>query len=100
VEVRDISRRSYLEQAELVREIAGPYNGAGVLVDATAHDQMVEQLRRDGVDAGPFRFTNECKGELIDGLVLALEQGRLRIPPHEGLLRELAGSAERSRSLR
>jgi hypothetical protein len=89
VEVLDIGRRSYLEQAAQIGRLAERYHGAKVLVDATAHDQLVDQLKLNGVRATPFTFTNTSKGELIDGLVLALEQNKVKIPHHEALVREL-----------
>lgn len=75
VQVLDISGRDYLQQASTIRQLADAYNRARVIVDATSHDQMVSQLRRDGVKAESYRFTNESKRELIDGLVIALEHG-------------------------
>jgi hypothetical protein len=89
VEVRDIGGREYLHQAEIIRTLATTYNRAHVLVDATAHDQMVEELRRQGVTAHPYKFTNESKGTLVDALVLALEHRSLKIPRHDDLIREL-----------
>jgi hypothetical protein len=41
------------------------------------------------LQAEGYKFTNESKQELIDGLVMALEQGRIRIPHHADLIREL-----------
>jgi hypothetical protein len=89
VEVRDIGDREYLRQAEIIRSLAETYNGARVLVDATTHDQMVEELKRQKVKADPYKFTNASKTELIDALVLALEHGKLKIPRRDDLIREL-----------
>jgi hypothetical protein len=80
---------SYLLQAQQVAELARAYYGARVLVDGTGHDQLVDELVRLGARAERFKFTAESKRELIDGLVLALESGRLRIPDDARLAREL-----------
>jgi hypothetical protein len=89
IEVRDLGGREYLTQADAIKELARTYNRATVLLDATSHDQMLEELRRLGVNAQGYKFTNESKRDLIDGLVLALERGKLRLPRHDALIREL-----------
>jgi hypothetical protein len=65
------------------------YHRARVLLDATGHDQMVSELKREGVRAEGYVFHSASKQELIDGLVIALEQGDLRLPHHPALIREL-----------
>jgi len=89
VEVRDLGGHEYLQQAAAIRGLSATYNRAQVLLDATSHDQMVEELSRNGVRAQGYKFSNESKRELIDGLVLALERGNLRIPNHADLIKEL-----------
>jgi hypothetical protein len=96
VEVLDIGGRDYLLQASEVARLAGIYHSASVLLDATAHDQMLEELKVRGVRAKGYVFTNTSKQELIDRLVLALERGELRIPHHEALIRELVEYGFRS----
>jgi hypothetical protein len=90
VEVQDIGGREYLRQAGIVRDLAEAYHGASVLLDSTSHDQMVEELKRQGVKAEDYKFTSESKGELTDGLQIALEQRALKIPHHPDLIRELS----------
>jgi phage FluMu gp28-like protein len=89
VEVLDIGGREYLRQAARVVSLSEAYNRAPVLLDSTSHDQMLEELQRQGVKASGYKFTSESKSELIDGLVMALEHGRIRIPHHADLIREL-----------
>jgi Terminase RNaseH-like domain len=89
VEVLDVGGRGYLKQATMVMKLAQTYNKARVLLDSTTHDQMLEQLKHQGVSVEGYRFTNESKGELIDGLVLAFERGDLAIPNHHDLIKEL-----------
>jgi hypothetical protein len=89
VDVRDIGGREYLRQAAAIRELARWYNDARVLLDSTSHDQMLEELHRQGVMADGYTFTNTSKNELIDALVIAMEHGRLKVPRHSALIREL-----------
>jgi len=89
VKVEDLAGRPYLQQANTVRSYAQAYNDARVHIDSTSHDQLLEELQRQDVRVDGYRFTNESKQELIDGLVIALEHGRIRIPNHEDLIREL-----------
>lgn len=90
VEVRDIGGRDYLAQAPVLKDLATRYSGARVLMDSTSHDQMLESLQRDHVSVEGFQFTNASKQELINGLVIAMEQDRVRIPNHPDLLKELS----------
>jgi hypothetical protein len=41
---------------------------------------LIERLQRDGINVRPFRTTNASKGEAIEALSLAIEQGRLSLP--------------------
>ncbi len=89
VSVEDISGRDYLKQAPVVKDTAARYNGAKVLLDSTSHDQLLEQLKRDGVNVAGYQFTSASKEELINGLVIAMEQGDVKIPNHRDLIDEL-----------
>lgn len=85
----DISGRDYLTQAAQIETLCRQYHDAPVLLDATSHDQMLEHLLAKGVRAFGYRFTNESKRELIDGLVLTMERAGLRFPRYPALLDEL-----------
>lgn len=89
VEVLDLGGRDYLDQATRIRRLAQTYHSAQVLLDATSHDQMLEELIATGVHAEGYRFSNQSKQDLIDSLALALERGDLRIPNHLDLIKEL-----------
>ncbi len=87
----DLSGRDYLVQAPQIGLLSQHYGyRPAVLLDATSHDQMLEQLLADGVNAEGFQFTNTSKQELINGLVIAMEQGEVVIPNHHDLMTELA----------
>lgn len=77
-----------------------------VCCDATGvGDPLAEMLQqrlsdnRTGVRVEPVVFTASTKRTMIESLALAMEQGRLAIPPHPKLLRELhAFTASRTTS--
>lgn len=77
-----------------------------VCCDATGMgDPLVEMFQqrindnRMGTRVDPVTFTASTKRMMVDSLVLAMEQGRVAIPPHPGLLRELhAFTASRTAS--
>jgi hypothetical protein len=75
--------RDYALQINRVAEIAASYNRADVLMDCTGNAALLEQMQAtyDSTRVEGYTFTNATKQELIDGLVLALEQDRLMIPP-------------------
>lgn len=90
VDVQDIAGPSWTTQMDRVSDMAEKYGGAGVLMDATSMgDPLFETLKDRGVQVSPFRFTNQSKRELIDGLVLVFEQGDVKLPHHDDLLSEL-----------
>jgi hypothetical protein len=78
--------RDYVLQINRVAEIAASYNRAEVLMDCTGNAALLEQMQATGTRVEGYTFTNATKQELIDGLVLALEQDRVTIPPTLGAL--------------
>jgi len=63
---------------------------APVCVDATGVGEPVaEEIFRAGVNVVPFKFTQASKLALVQDLVLAFEQGAIRILPEEWLIQEL-----------
>ncbi len=89
MDIQDIGGTDYILQATVVKTMADRFNRAHVLVDSTSHDQMLEQLKKDGVKVEGYQFTNASKQELINGLVIAMEQGDVKIPNHRLLVEEL-----------
>ncbi len=49
----------------------------------------IEALQAEGLPVRPFQTTVRSKGPLIEGLALAIEQGRIRLLPDEVLSNEL-----------
>lgn len=90
VHIDDISGRDYLTQAATIAALSRRFNDARILLDATSHDQMLEHLlKHEKVRAEGFRFTNESKNELINGLVLAMERQEVVLPHDPDLMTEL-----------
>jgi hypothetical protein len=68
-------------QVNRIRAATDRYNNAAIYCDSTgAGEPIYESLRKAGVYARPYAFTQKSKSALIDNLSLMLEQQRLRIP--------------------
>lgn len=90
VRVLDLKGSDYIEQVRQVAELAKMYNGAKVIVDETAHGQvLVELLRRTGVWVEGLTFTNTSKAELVTRLAVMIERHELIFPANKCLVREL-----------
>jgi hypothetical protein len=84
-----IEGRDYTRQLARVVNLSRSYNGAFVIMDCTANESLREQLLACGVPTDGVKFTNASKQSLIDGLVLALEQGNVTFPHLPALIQEL-----------
>ena len=60
------------------RRIGEIVGAAPVLLDATAKREIFESLQRAGVYVEPFTFTAPAKQELLEGLALAVQEGRIK----------------------
>lgn len=89
VHCTDIAGRDYPVQEAEIKRLQDRYNGAFVLLDATSHAPVLQHLQAAGVRAEGFTFTNTSKRELIDGTVLAMEQGDLVFPLIPDLVDEM-----------
>lgn len=89
VHCTDIAGRDYPVQEAEIKGLQDKYNGAFVLLDATSHAPVLQHLQAAGVRAEGFTFTNTSKRELIDGTVLAMEQGDLVFPLIPDLVDEM-----------
>jgi hypothetical protein len=59
-------------------------------------DPLLDNLRRAGIHARPFKFTSTSKNELVDALSLLFEKRQLTLPRYElcpDLIDELEGYA-------
>jgi hypothetical protein len=69
-------------QKRRVIDTVTSYNNAPLLLDSTGiGDPIYEDLRAAELDVDGYKFTNESKGKLIEGLMLAFEQSRISILP-------------------
>lgn len=90
VAIEDISGRDYIEhQVPAVKALAQRYNNAMVLLDSTHNEALLELFRHERVRVEGYAFSNPSKQELINGLVIAMEKGRLQFPSHQDLMTEL-----------
>jgi hypothetical protein len=81
--------RDYSRQLARVVELSRAYNGAYVAMDSTGNEALLEQLVAADVPCEGVVFTSAAKQALIDGLVLALEQGSVTFPHVPALIQEL-----------
>ncbi|MFZ3384738.1 MAG: terminase family protein [Candidatus Methanoperedens sp.] len=76
-------------QMERIKNLAQKYK-AKVFVDSTGvGDPIFENLQRSGLDIVGYKFTNESKKQLIEGLSLAMELGKVHFPDIPEILHEL-----------
>jgi hypothetical protein len=63
---------------------------APILAESNAMGEpLIEHLTREGLPMSPFATTAASKGAIVLDLALAFEQGTIKIPDHEELVREL-----------
>jgi len=68
-------------QKKKIKAVATVYPNNIVYIDSTGlGDPIEEDLRQSGVATKDYKFTNESKQELVEGLIVAIEQGLLGIP--------------------
>lgn len=66
------------------------YNDAHVVMDITGvGDSILDEVRQRDIDVEGFYFTNSSKKQIIDGAVIAIEQGNLTYPKIQPMLDEL-----------
>lgn len=80
----------YSLQLARLRALLTRYPHAALVAEANSiGGPLVEQLRRDGVNVSAFQTTHASKGQIIESLAVAFEQGELRIPAAQWLIDEL-----------
>lgn len=84
LQVVDVLRFNQIDwslQKKQIHSLAKKYNNALCYIDSTGlGDPIEEDLRKSGVTTRNFKFTNESKQELVEGLIVAIEQGLIGIP--------------------
>ncbi len=74
-------------QRERIKAVHKKYNNAKCWIDSTGVGEPIyEDLVNDGVDVEGYKFTNESKKQVIQGLMISLEQEKIRIFQKEDLL--------------
>lgn len=71
---------SWERQVERIVDVTKMFGVTKVFLDSTGiGDPIYEQVRRKGVPAEPYKFTNESKERLIDNLAMMIEGSRVRL---------------------
>src|SRR5262245_59612170 len=71
-------------QTQRIKAALARYDDPQVYVDSTgAGEPVYEQLRREGIEARAYAFTQKSKAALIDNLALMFEQKTITIPTPE-----------------
>lgn len=90
VELDRYNQIDYMHQVSRIVGLCGRYRPHAVVVETNnAGQAVIEQLNRYDVPVVPFTTTNATKQSLIDGLVVAFEQGLISIPDDPVLIAEL-----------
>ncbi len=80
----DIYRENKIDwsiQKELIKGICRRFKNHIAIIDSTGlGDPIADDLRRDGVSIKDYKFSNTSKEALVEGLVIAIEQGLIGIP--------------------
>ncbi len=86
----DRFQREYPIQKKMIEAVAGRYNNARIIIDATGVGKPIyEDLREAGLFVEDFTFSGKSKTELIGKLIIFIEQQYINIPKHEELINEL-----------
>ena len=76
-------------QKRLVTEVCQQY-GARLVMDSTGvGDPIFDDLQAAGLDVLGYKFTNDSKKKLVESLMIAFEQRKIRIMPEPIQLNEL-----------
>lgn len=77
-------------QKERIRQALTRYHRGRAWLDSTGEGEPIfEDLRKSGLSVEGYHFTGPSKKVLIDGLIVALEQERIRFPRIPQLINEL-----------
>jgi len=84
------NRLAWPLQKKMIIADAKEFNDAQILMDATGiGDPIYDDLIAAGLDVEPYKFTNESKQQLIEGLVVDIEQENTHFPDIPELINEL-----------
>jgi hypothetical protein len=83
------NKTDYRIQIIRVLALAFKYNHAGVIMDATRDDAILERLQESGLTVEGIVWTNLRKKEMVERLQLAIEHQQIKFPKIEILIDEL-----------
>ncbi|MEE9197606.1 MAG: hypothetical protein V3U45_05640 [bacterium] len=87
--IRPFEGTDYVQQASYVAWLHGLWHFRRIHADASNH-AVVDALKAKSLPVNPVAFTAPSKAELYGRLKAAMEAGRLVLPDHRDLLRELS----------
>ena len=80
----------WVTQKAKITEAWKRFDRPWVVMDSTGiGDPIVDDLRWEGMNIEPYLFTGKSKVPLVEGLVIALEQRRIKLPDEPVLINEL-----------
>lgn len=83
------NRIDYTMQIKRLEDLCKRFEAKSVVMESNANDTTIELARKVGLPIREFRTTNESKQNIIEGLMLGLEQGKLKILNDPVLIGEL-----------
>jgi len=91
VDLVRFNRIDYAVQVTKLENLYNKWRPRIIVVERNSiGEPLIEQLQRRGLPIRPFLTTNASKGQAIESLSLAFEQGIIRIPDDPVLLAELS----------
>lgn len=76
-------------QKQRIIALAEKYNARVILDSTGVGDPIFEDLRNYGLNVEGYKFTNESKKQLVEGLSIAIEQSKISYPDIPVLINEL-----------
>jgi len=77
-------------QKSRIEAVARRYNNAKIKLDATGvGDPIYEDLKRVGLTVEPIKFTAQNKKQIVDNLIIAFENDKIKIPNIPEVIEEL-----------
>jgi hypothetical protein len=73
-----------------IKEVANKYPNSDIWIDSTGvGDPIVERLYNDGLPINGYKFTNQSKNDLIQGLIMSIDRKEINYPIISELIDEL-----------
>jgi phage FluMu gp28-like protein len=83
------NRIDYLVQIQRLKDLKKRFDPSAIVVETNGNQALMELLRREQLPLREFTTNNSNKEEAIQSLMIAFEQGKLKIIPDPVLVAEL-----------